>query len=308
MVGFDTADDAGVYRLDEDKAIVVTADIIGPPVDDPFLFGQIAAANSLSDVYAMGGKPLTCLNLVFFPSDKLEPGILHGIIEGAHAKVSEAGSVIAGGHSVEDQEPKFGLSVTGLVHPDKYWSNAGAKPGDCIILTKPLGGGVLLNANMKGKVSGIALENCLNSMVTLNDKAADVFRQFEVHAVTDVTGFGLGGHALGMARASNVNIEIDTASLPLFDEAQLMYEKGFSTGINLSNHIRLAEYAEFSMDIPASLTQMLSDPQTSGGLLTAVPEADSDKVLSALEESGVRSAVKIGHVSSLAEDRYLTFT
>ena len=173
LVGFETSDDAGVYRLGEDTAMVVTADFITPPVDDPFTFGQIGAANSLSDVYAMGGRPVVCLNLIGFPSDDLGPEVLHGIVEGALSKITEAGAVLAGGHTTNDDEPKFGLSVTGVVHPDRYWRNAGALAGDALILTKPIGSGVIFNANLKGLLSPEALEETLAVLTDLNRTAAE---------------------------------------------------------------------------------------------------------------------------------------
>ena len=173
LVGYETSDDAGVYRLDDNTALVVTADFITPPVDDPFVFGQIGAANSLSDVYAMGGRPLTCLNLVGFPSAQLGPEVLEGIVEGALTKITEAGAVLAGGHTTDDEEPKFGLAVTGIVHPDRIWRNTGCRPGDVLILTKPVGSGVLFNANLKGWVSEGAMGECIAVLRALNRAAAD---------------------------------------------------------------------------------------------------------------------------------------
>ena len=225
LVGFETSDDAGVYRLGEDTAIVVTADFITPPVDDPFTFGRIGAANSLSDVYAMGGRPVACLNLIGFPSEDLGPEVLHGIVEGALSKITEAGAVLAGGHTTNDDEPKFGLSVTGVVHPDRYWRNAGARPGDALILTKPIGSGVIFNANLKGLLSREALEETLAVLTELNRTAAETLARFDVHAATDITGFGLAGHALEMARGSGVTLEIDVDSVPTLPEALEMYER-----------------------------------------------------------------------------------
>ncbi len=235
MVGFHTNDDAGVYRLTDDTAIVVTADFITPPVNDPYVFGQIAAANALSDVYAMGGDPRVCLNLVCFPSRKLPPEDLHAIVAGALSKITEAGAVLAGGHSVEDSEPKFGLSVVGTVHPDKFWTNSGAKPGDALVLTKPLGSGVLFNANLKNRVSAQAMQACIETVNQLNKGAAEILRQFDVHAVTDITGFGLAGHALEMAKASHASLTIEMAALPIMEQALAMYQKGVNTGINAFN-------------------------------------------------------------------------
>ena len=191
LIGFGTSDDAGVYRLTDDIAIVTTVDFITPPVDDPFLYGQIAAANAIGDVYAMGGRPVTCLNLAGFPVKKLGLDILHKIVAGALDKITEADAVLAGGHTVEDDEPKFGLAVTGTVHPDKIWANSGARPGDMLILTKPLGTGVLFNANLKGRVTEKAMAECTKVASWLNKKPAGIMADFDIHAVTDKTGFGL---------------------------------------------------------------------------------------------------------------------
>ena len=307
-MGFETSDDAGVYRLDDEKAIVVTADFITPPVDDPFLFGQIGAANSLSDIYAMGGRPLTCLNLVGFPTGELAPEILHGIVEGALDKITEAGAVLAGGHTTDDEEPKFGLSVTGIVHPDRYWRNAGAQAGDVLVLTKPIGSGVLFNANLKGWVSTEALDECLQIIITLNKVAAETAADFEVHAATDITGFGLAGHAQEMARGSGVALEIDAAKVPIMREALAMYEKGVSTGVNGENRALIEETTSFAPSLPVWHQELFVDPQTSGGLLLAVPADQGGELVAALQANGVEAARLIGAVRPLEDDRYLAFT
>ncbi len=295
-MGYHTNDDAGIYRLSEEVALVTTADFITPPVNDPYVFGQIAAANALSDVYAMGGRPLTCLNLVCFPSKKLPPEDLHQIIAGALSKISEAGAVLAGGHSVDDDEPKFGLAVTGVVHPAKYWTNAAAKTDDVLILTKPIGSGVLFNANLKGWVSAQALAECLEILCTLNQAAAEALHEFEAHAVTDVTGFGLAGHGLEMAKASGVCLEVDVDSLPVMRDALQMYEKGMSTGTNAYNRKLVERHTSITKALPAWYEEILFDPQTSGGLLAAVPAKDSAKILRRLHEKSVRHATVIGRV------------
>ena len=302
LVGFENSDDAGVYSLNADSAIVVTADFITPPVDDPEIFGEIAAANAISDVYAMGGIPLTCLNLVCFPSKKLPAEVLQGIIRGALNKIRESGAVMAGGHTVDDDEPKFGLAVTGLVHPDKIWRNGGALPGDKLILTKPIGSGVLLNANLKKLVSSRALNDCLDSMRTLNDKAAAVFSDFSVHAATDVTGFGLAGHGLEMARASGYLLEVEFDRLPVMDEAIQMYKKGISTGSNLSNRQAARDQVSFAETMDKTSVELMFDPQTSGGLLVAVASDQVDAILSRLHSAGVSSARQIGQVLELSEN------
>ena len=306
-MGFENSDDAGVYRLDDERALVTTADFITPPVDDPYLFGQIGAANSLSDVYAMGGRPLTCLNLIGFPTDQLPPETLQGIVAGALSKITEAGAVLAGGHTTADDEPKFGLSVTGIVHPEKYWRNGGARPGDALLLTKPIGSGVLFNANLRGWVADEAMRRCLETLVTLNRAAAETMAAFEVHAATDVTGFGLAGHAYEMARASGLSLEIEAARVPRLDQALEMYERGVSTGVNAENRALVEDAARFAPALTAAQRELLVDPQTSGGLLVAVPDAAADDLVRALHDSGVADAARIGRARPMRE-HHLIFT
>jgi selenide,water dikinase len=296
LVGFDTSDDAGVYRLTDDIAIVTTADFITPPVDDPFLYGQIAAANSLSDIYAMGGRPLVCLNLICFPSGKLEPVVMHDIVAGALDKITEAGAVLAGGHTIDDDEPKFGLAVTGVVHPDRYWGNDGARPGDVLILTKPVGSGVLFNANIKNWVSTAALEACLETLTTLNKAAADTMAQYDIHAATDVTGFGLAGHGFEMADAAGVCLHIEMDRIPVMDEALDMYRRGMNTGVNAFNRQMVSAHLRFDIQLPDWHQEIVFDPQTSGGLLTAVPADQAPELVVSLRAAGVPGAVVIGRV------------
>ena len=306
-MGYHTSDDAGIYRLSEDLAIVVTADFITPPVNDPYIFGQIAAANALSDVYAMGGEPKVCLNLVCFPSKKLPADDLHRIIAGALSKITEAGAVLAGGHSVEDDEPKFGLSVVGVVHPDHFWTNAGARPGDALILTKPLGSGVLFNANLKNMVPPAALEQCITALTTLNQSAARAIQPFEIHSVTDITGFGLSGHALEMAKASGVCLSIDMDTLPVMDQALEMYRKGVNTGVNAYNERLTAEYTRFTRTLPPWQRQIVYDPQTSGGLLIALPAEQAPDLIQALQQAPTPAAAHIGQVQPLQNHTHLIF-
>ena len=307
LVGFETSDDAAVYRLNDETALVLTADLITPPVDDPYLFGQIAAANALSDVYAMGGRPITCLNLVGFPSGKLGPEVLQQIVAGALSKITEAGAVLAGGHTTDDDEPKFGLSVTGVVHPDRIWSNTGARPGDVLILTKPIGSGVLFNANLKGWVSAEAMQTCLEVLVQLNKDAAEVLQNFEVHAVTDVTGFGLAGHGLELAEGSGVTLRIDVEAVPILPEALAVYERGMSTGVNKVNQQMIESKALFKRSLPPWHQEIFVDPQTSGGLLvSAAPEAAED-LLADLLAAGVAQARWIGGVEALRGQHCLIF-
>lgn len=295
-MGFENADDAGVYRINPEQALVMTADFITPPVDDPELFGQIAAANALSDIYAMGGRPVTCINLMAFPSRKLPADQLHRIAAGALTKITEAGAVLVGGHTVEDDEPKFGLAVTGLVHPERYWANSGARPGDALVLTKPLGSGVLFNANRKGWVSEAALSACIDALVTLNRTAAETAQPFAVHAATDITGFGLAGHGLEMARGSGAALAFDLEALPLMDEALAMYRRGMSTGVNAANRSLAAAHIRFETDLPDRHREIVYDPQTSGGLLLSVGKDRADALVAALHEAGVAAAARVGEV------------
>jgi selenide, water dikinase len=296
LVGYETSDDAGIYRLTDDLAVIMTADYITPPVNDPYVYGQIAAANALSDVYAMGGRPIACLNLVNFPSKKLPPDVLHQIIAGALSKINEAGAVLAGGHSIDDDEPKFGLAVTGIVHPDKFWTNRGARPGDVLIVTKPLGSGVLFNANLKQWVSKKALDACVEILVMLNKTAAEVLSEFEIHAVTDITGFGLAGHGFEMAKASGVCFNIRMRDLPVMDEALAVYEKGMTTGTNASNRKLVKGHLQFETRFPFWHEEIVFDPQTSGGLLVSVPDSQGEEIIQALNAKGVSAAKIIGSV------------
>ena len=285
--------------MDDETALVLTADFITPPVDDPYVFGQIGAASALSDVYAMGGRPIACLNLIGFPSRRLGPEVLEGIVEGALSKITEAGAVLAGGHTTDDEEPKFGLSVTGVVHPEKYWHNAGARPDDLLILTKPIGSGVLFNANLKGWVSDAALKDCLDTTSALNKISADVMAGFDIHAATDVTGFGLAGHALEIARGSGLTLEISTADVPVMPEALEMYEKGVGTGANAANRELIRDATRFDAALPERHDEIFVDPQTSGGLLVSVSPDHGRNLLTALHDAGERWARIIGSAKPL---------
>lgn len=286
---------------------MVTADFITPPLDDPFIYGQIAAANALSDIYAMGGKPLICLNLVCFPTDKLDESILHTIVQGAITKIVEAGAVLVGGHSVQDDEPKFGLSVTGIVHPEKYWANKGATSGDVLIITKPVGSGVLLNANLKGAVSRPAMKACIAEMTRLNKNSAEVLANYTIHAATDITGYGLAGHGLEMARASNVTFVIDSAKIPIFDEADSMYKSGFTTGVNASNREMVEQDCDVSKLSP-TLQELVVDPQTNGGLLVSVPGEQADMIIKQLTSAGIETSCIIGRVMTYDGNNRIRFT
>jgi len=296
-----------VYRINEELAMVMTADFITPPVDDPFVFGQIASANALSDVYAMGARPVTCLSLVGFPSDKLEPEVLHRMVAGAVDRITAAGAVLGGGHTTEDEEPKFGLSVTGLVHPDKIWRNVGAIPGDDLILTKPIGSGVLFNGNLKNLVPEAAMAKCLATLIELNRTASEVLSRFEVHAATDVTGFGLAGHAFEVASGSDATIALEVDRVPTLPSALDMYERGVTTGVNKVNSERVRAHVRFERELPAWHREIFVDPQTSGGLLVALPSSVSDEALGALHEAGVKEAQTIGRVREPEGETRLVF-
>lgn len=297
LVGFETSDDAAVYRVSPDMAIISTVDYITPPVDDPYWFGQIAAANSISDVYAMGGRPLTALSLVMFPSTKLDVDLLKEILRGGSDKVLEAGASMAGGHSVDDNEPKYGLSVTGIVHPDRILTNSGAKPGDALILTKPLGTGVLFNACRSGKLPYPELEAILPQVAALNRNAMETGLKFGIHACTDITGFGILGHMLELARGSGVQIDLFYDRLPFHPNALEMYQKGETTGSNKANRKLVEGFWETTRDMSTEEEALLFDPQTSGGLLLSIPQNQVDACLKELQDNGVESAAIIGQVT-----------
>jgi selenide,water dikinase len=287
-----------VYRLSADTAVISTVDFITPPVDDPYWFGQIAAANSLSDVYAMGGRPILALNLVMYPSKVLDMGLLKEILRGGHDKVVQAGACMAGGHSVDDNEPKYGLAVTGVVHPERIWTNAGARPGDALVLTKPLGTGVLFNANRSGKLAYRDLEALLPDVAALNGPALEAARRFDVHAATDITGFGLLGHCLEMARASNARVHVSYRSLPFYPHAAAMYRRGETTGSNAANRNAVAGSWELRVKLSAVEEELLFDPQTSGGLLLSVPDPQADELMRSLRAAGVGAAARIAEVTA----------
>jgi selenide,water dikinase len=285
-----------VYRLSDEIAFVSTVDFITPPVDDPYWFGQIAAANSLSDVYAMGGRPLTALNLVMFPPKKLDKSVLKGILHGGNDKVLESGACMAGGHSVDDNEPKYGLAVTGVVHPDRILKNCGARDGDALILTKPLGTGVLFNACRSGKLSFRELELILPQVAALNKKAIETALNFNINSCTDITGFGIIGHSLEMATGSGVQMNLFYKELPLYPHALEMYRKGETTGSNKANRKLSLGHLEISAKLSKEEEELLFDPQTSGGLLLSLPESQAKEFTNALRTAGVVTAAKIGEV------------
>jgi selenide,water dikinase len=296
LVGFDHADDAGVYQIAPDQALVQTVDFFTPVVDDPYVFGQIAATNALSDIYAMGGKPLTSLALVCFP-EKADLEILERILAGGLSKMVEAGCVVIGGHSIRDDEPKFGYAVTGLVHPKKILANAGAKPGDTLIFTKALGTGVISTAIKKGKAEPAWIDAAIHSMTTLNKCAAEVIQpgNFRIHAMTDVTGFGMIGHAREMVLASNVSFLLHAGSIPMLPGALECVRAGHIPG-GLNNNRDFAEcVVDYDDGVSEDLRRLLFDPQTAGGLLISVAPEDSAHLTQSLNAAKV-PAVQIGEV------------
>jgi len=300
LVGADHFDDAGVYRLDASTAIVLTVDFFPPLVDDPYEFGRIAAANSLSDIYAMGGRPLAVLNIVGFPDKELPVEILGEILRGGAERVAAAGAVVAGGHSVRDSEIKFGLSVTGLVHPDRILTNGGARVGDVLVLTKPIGSGVLTTAAKKGLIPESDLAEAIDVMTDLNRGACEAALEVGVHAATDITGFGLIGHAHEMAEASGVTIEIDAKGVPLMARTLEVARGGTVTRAAASNLEFLGERCT-SKGVDETLVKILADAQTSGGLLLAVAPDRADALVAALKQKHTRAASIIAQVVPKSE-------
>ncbi|MCR5662216.1 MAG: selenide, water dikinase SelD [bacterium] len=279
IAGHQSADDAVVVKLTPELALVQTVDFFTPVVDDPFRFGRVAAANSLSDVYAMGGTPFTAMNITCFPTKKLGTDILAQILRGGLEKVLEAGAVMAGGHTIEDDEPKFGLAVTGLINPKNLIAKGGARPGDVLVLTKPLGTGVLNTAHKRGKISPEHLNGVLKSMETLNKAASEALVKLEAKGGTDVTGYSLMGHSLEMCRASHVAMEFDSKAVPLLPGAIEAYENDCIPGGSKANRAYTAEFMEAEADVPDYLIGLFTDAQTSGGLLAALPQEKAEKLL-----------------------------
>ncbi len=295
LVGTETLDDAGVFRLRPDLAIVQTVDFFPPLVDDPFTFGQIAAANALSDVYAMGGTPLTALNIVGFPDKTLPPELLSEILRGGSERVVAAGAVLVGGHSVRDAEIKYGLAVTGTVHPDRVITNATARPGDRLVLTKPLGSGILTGAAKAGKLPQADLAEAVETMVALNEPGGRAMTEVGVSAATDVTGFGLVGHAFEMAEASRVTLVIDAPAVPLLERTLEFAAAGMVTRMHRGTLEHLGDRLDTGGH-SQTLVSVLCDAQTSGGLLIAVPDARVKALSAALERHGALRWTTIGEV------------
>ncbi|GEL76292.1 selenide, water dikinase [Tenuibacillus multivorans] len=290
------SDDAGVYQLTDDVALVQTVDYFTPIVDDPYTFGQIAAANALSDVYAMGAEVKTALNIVGFSVKKYGADHLAQILQGAEDKVHEAGGAIIGGHSIDDEEPKFGLSVTGIAHPDQILTNHNAQDGNVLVLTKPIGIGIITTAIKKGLASQNDADEAINWMMKLNKEASELFKQYEVHAVTDVTGFGLLGHAYEMAKGSQLSLEIDYQSVPIIDGTVELAAKGAVPGGTKSNLNWLEDAVSFESHINELHQLILADAITSGGLLISMPEHDANQYIDELNQLPDYQATIIGKV------------
>lgn len=301
LVGVETADDAAVYRVSDEVALIQTVDFFPPMVDDPFTFGQIAAANALSDVFAMGGEPRLALNVVAFPNC-LGAEVLGEMLAGGASKVKEAGAVLAGGHSINDEEPKYGLCVTGFVHPDRIWKNGGAQAGDVLLLTKPLGVGLVNTAVKAGMASEEAKRCAVESMSCLNKLAMEVLREVEVHSCTDVTGFGLAGHALETARASGVSLVIETGRLEVLPDALFYASMGLVPEGTYRNKAYNKKDVWLDEKVEEALEDLVFDPQTSGGLLVSLGREDAEAVLVKLEKAGYSlKAGIVGFVTDLQE-------
>ena len=304
LVDIDTHDDAGVYRVNDDLALVLTTDFFPPVCSDPYEFGQIAAANSISDVYAMGGTPVVALNIMMFPAAKLPMEAYAEILKGGSDMASQAGVRIIGGHTIDDFPPKYGLAVVGYVHPEKIITNAGARPGDSLILTKPIGTGVILAGQRLGMASDDDVTQATRLMKMLNKSGAEVMKKYDIRGATDITGFGLAGHALKMAKASKVSLNIYMKSVPLIGNTWRLVDEGCIPGASFRN----LEFAEndtyFSKDLDYNLKMIAFDAQTSGGLLMSVPAEVTDNVISDLHLGGLTSSTIIGKVNKL-QDKFL---
>ncbi|HXG17569.1 MAG TPA: selenide, water dikinase SelD [Methylomirabilota bacterium] len=301
LVGFETSDDAGVFRLREDLAIINTVDFFTPVVDDPYTYGQISAANSLSDVYAMGGEPKTAMNIVCFPQNGLDKAILRDILQGGADKAAEAGVVVVGGHSVADDEIKYGMAVTGIIDPRHIRRNVGVRLDDVLILTKPLGTGILTTALKRGHLAEEEYKAAVASMAMLNATAAEVMQRHTVHACTDITGFSLMGHSCEMAAGSGVTLRIRASALPILPGALRLAMEGYITGGCKRNRTYLADKVLARPEVPQDLNEVAFDPQTSGGLLIAAPESEAQTLTRELLDAGVLVAAIIGEATPRQE-------
>jgi len=294
----ESLDNAGVYKITDELAIIQTLDFFTPIVDDPYMFGQIAVANALSDVYTMGGRPLTAMNIVCFPVGSLDISVLKDILRGGIDKMIEAKVTLVGGHSIDDTELKYGLSVTGTVHPKRLVTNSGAKAGDKLILTKPLGTGIINTAVKAGVVDEKTVAKVTECMATLNDKASELMQEVGIHACTDITGFGLIGHTVQLAQNSQVGINIDIASIPFFPEAGDFAKQGLCPAGLYRNREFYSPHVKISSEVPTHIQDILFDPQTSGGLLICLAPEKSERLLNKLRQAGIEDAAIIGEAVS----------
>jgi selenide, water dikinase len=297
LVGFETQDDAGVYKLRDDLALVQTVDFITPACDDPYMFGQIAAANSLSDVFAMGGRPINALNLCCFPQEGIESKVLAQILQGGLNKIHESGAILVGGHTVKDQELKYGLAVTGIVHPDRILRNNTAKAGDKIVITKKIGTGVIITGAKNDIITAEQAEEALQNMVILNKVASEVAVEVGANACTDVTGFGLAGHLCEMALGSKKEIHLNLLSVPVYPISIELFGRGLRTGVTLSNKQSAAKCVQLDHELPKEKEMILYDPQTSGPLLISVASEKADLLVAKLVERGMKDSKIVAEVS-----------
>jgi selenide,water dikinase len=297
LTGFEHAEDAGVYKLSADVALVQTVDFFTPTVDDPFVFGQIAAVNALNDIYAMGAKPLTAMNIVCFPIKKMDINMLREVLRGGLDKMREAGVLLIGGHSVEDDEIKYGLSVTGIVHPDKVLFNRGARTGDKLILTKALGTGIISTAVKAGEASGELMAQAVSGMTRLNKNASEIMAAAgDIHACTDITGFGLLGHACEMIEGSDIGLKINSAAVPVFEGVRELMETGFIPGgLYRNKKFRISMIEAANTCLPW-LLDVFFDPQTAGGLFFSLPGDKAEKLVAQMRSAGINDAAVIGEV------------
>ncbi len=305
IVGLETSDDAAVYKISEEIAMIQTVDFFTPVVDNPYIFGQIAAANSLSDIYAMGGEPALALNIIGFPNC-LSPDVMAEILRGGASKVMEAGATLAGGHSIEDDEPKYGLCVTGFIHPDKIFKNYGAKPGDVLILTKPIGTGIINTAIKAGMASEEIANEAVKVMTTLNRNSKRVFEKYPISSCTDITGFGLVGHSIEMAESSDVTFDIDIKSVPLIDDVIEYAEMGLVPAGAYKNRKYFEGKASFDK-VEEVYLDILFDPQTSGGLLVSVKECYAEEILDELAKNEEIQFALIGKVIE-KQDKFINLS
>ena len=296
LVGTETGDDAAVYRINDSTALILTVDFFPPITDDPYEFGAIAAANALSDVYAMGGKPLVALNIVGFPA-ALDKGILGEVLRGGYAKTAEAECLIVGGHTVDDPEPKYGLSVVGIVEPGKQITNAGAQVGDSLVLTKPIGTGIITTAGKQGRVDPQVLQGAVTTMATLNRAASQAMTQVGVHAATDVTGFGLMGHLKSMVKGSGVCAQVNLSQVPTLPGTWELLEQGIVPGGTGRNRDSVADAVQWHPELTDNDQLLLCDAQTSGGLLISVAAEKRDTLLARLTEAGTLAAAVVGEIT-----------